>query len=68
MDKLHNVAMSTELHRRLKMRAAYQNKSIQEVTREVMEAGFRALAEPNIHDVARDSDPIDGGDHEWSQP
>lgn len=58
MTELHNIALSAEMHRRLKMRAVYEGKTIQKVTAELLEAGMKALAQPDIHSVARDSDPI----------
>ena len=57
-SKYRNVPVTPDVHRRLKMEAAYQQTSIYELASRVLDAGLNALMMPNIHNVARDSDPI----------
>lgn len=61
----HNIAVSRELHQRLKIRAACEGKTIQVLTAELLNAGMKATAQPNVHDVGRDSDPIGEDKSSW---
>ncbi|OQC53720.1 MAG: hypothetical protein BWX54_02364 [Verrucomicrobia bacterium ADurb.Bin018] len=67
MVETQRLAVSRDLHRRIKLMSVYRQQSIQKTVAELIEAGFKSLAEPNIHDVGRDSDPVGEPARPWNE-
>lgn len=65
MAERRTIAISEELHRRLKMRAAYERRTVQEVTAQLLHDALNRVSGPDIHSVARDSDPIGEDRSTW---